>query len=113
MFRVRKAHRWRSLVRAGQTRKLERQAVLFAVLETLLCSKVAWDPPSCLSGGSSLPCVATPVRRAFYSVRIINSALCEFFAVRLSEAPVVFHGGFSKSQRGFWLSFGSRLAAVI
>ena len=64
--------------------------MLFPVLETLLYSKIAWAPPSCLPGGALLPCVATTVRRAFYSALIINSLFREFFEVRLAEASGFF-----------------------
>src|SRR5258707_10187169 len=94
MFCVRKAHRWGSLVRASQTRRLDRQAVLFAVLETLLYSKVACASPSCLSGGAPLPCVATPIRHALQSALIINSVFREFFEVRLAEASGSFKAFF-------------------
>ncbi len=110
MFRVRKAHRWRSLVRAGQTRKLDRPAVLFAVLETLLYSKVAWAPPSGISSGAPLPCVATLVRHALQLVLIIHSVLREFFEVRLAEASGAFIPLFKIAER-LLLSFGLRLGA--
>jgi hypothetical protein len=90
MFCVRKAHRRRSLVRSGQTWKLDHSAVLFAVLETLLHSKVAWASPSCIFGDAPLPCVATRIRRALQSALIINSVFREFFEVRLAEASGAF-----------------------
>ena len=110
MFCVRKVHRWRPLVRAGQTRKLCHPALLFAVLQTLLYSKAACAPPSGITSVAPLPCVAAPIRRSFQSALIINSVFREFFEVRLAEASCL-SSPFSKSQKGFWLSFGLRLGA--
>jgi hypothetical protein len=112
MFCVRKVHCWRPLVRAGQTRKVYHPVLLFAVLQTLLFSKAACAPPSRIASGAPLPCVATPIRRAFQSALIINSVFCEFFEVRLTEASVVFHRFLQIRRRGFWLTFGLRLAAA-
>src|SRR5258708_21750556 len=78
MFCVRKPYRWRSLVCAGQTRRLDYPALLFAVHSTLLRPKAPGAPPSGISRGASVHDVATPVRRAFQSVLIINSVVCEF-----------------------------------
>ena len=86
MFCVRKVHRWRPLVRAGQTRKSYHPALLFAVLQTLLYSKAACAPPSGIASGAPLPCVAALIRCAFQSALIINSVFREFFEVRLAEA---------------------------
>jgi len=110
MFCVRKIHRWRPLVRAGQTRKLYHPALLFAVLQTLLYSKAACATPSGIASGAPLPCVAAPIRCAFQSALIINSVFREFFEVRLAEAACL-SSPFSKSQKGFWLSLRLGLGA--
>jgi|SRR5579862_5029631 len=98
MFCVRKAHRRRSLVRSGQTWKLDHPAVLFAVLETFLYSKVAWASPSCIFGDAPLPCVATRIGRALQSALIINSVFREFFEVRLAEASGAFMAFFKIAE---------------